>query len=36
MESSNMFNVNDLVAKFKAKSELINVLSREDIICLQP
>ena len=36
MESSSGFTVNDLAAKFKAKYELINVLSREGNIYLPP
>ena len=36
MESSSGFTANDCAAKFKAKSELINVLSREGNIYLLP
>ena len=36
MESSSGFTVNDLAAKFRAKFELINVLSREGNIYLPP
>ena len=36
MESFDQFTVNDLASKFKAKSELINVLSREGNIYLSP
>ena len=36
MEASSLFTVNDLATKFKAKSELINVLSREGNIYLPP
>ena len=36
MEESNIMIVNDLSSKFRAKSELINVLWREGDIYLPP
>ena len=36
MEESNIMTVNDLLSRFRAKSELINVLWREGDIYLPP
>ena len=36
MEASSMTTVKDLASKFKVKSELINVLSREGNVYLYP
>ena len=36
MQASGMTTINDLASKFWAKSELINVLSREGNVYLNP
>ena len=36
MEASSMMTVNDLASKFRAKSELINILLREGKVYLPP
>ena len=36
MEQADAFTVNDLASKFRAKSELINILSREGNVYLPP
>ena len=36
MEQADVFTVNDLASKFRAKFELINILSREGNVYLHP
>ena len=36
MEQADVFTVNDLASKFRAKSDLINILSREGNVYLSP